>query len=224
MALVIIIQLFIIGGFFVIALAPWFKLFRKAGRPFWMALIPGCNAWSLVRISRRPIAYLSGITFLALPVYWFLYSILVFQGGHVTVFPETVLLPLGALAASFYLFGFPLLSTTFLFVIAYLFSFTPPTPGFMTALSLVMIVLACVQAVLDFLTWISLLTHMRRPLWQAVFIFVPFVLMLALVIVGLLAVPAGIEIVLGGLYAALLPGFAYVYYLAFSPKVAFVEE
>ena len=94
----------------------------------------------------------------------------------------------------------------------------------MTALSLVMIVLACVQAVLDFLTWISLLTRMRRPLWQAVFIFVPFVLMLALVIVGLLAVPAGIEIVLGGLYAALLPGFAYVYYLAFSPKVAFVEE
>jgi hypothetical protein len=224
MALVIIIQLFIIGGFFVIAVAPWLKLFKKAGVPAWMALIPGANAFSFARICARPAAWASILSFIALPVFWFLYVILVFQGGDPTVFPETVLLPLAALAAAFYLFGFPLLSTTLLVVTAYLLSFAPPTPGLMTALTAAIISIACGQAVLDFLNWSSLLTKLRRPLWHLVFIFIPFVLMLALVLVGWLIVPAGIEIVLGVLYASLLPGFTYVYYLSFSPKVAYVSE
>ncbi len=224
MALVIIIQLFIIGGFFIIAVAPWFKLFRKAGVPFWLALVPGANAFSFVKMCARPVSYAGLVTFICLPVYWFLYSLFVFQGGDPAALTETILLPLVAFVLSFYLFGFPLLSTTVLFALTYLLSFSPPTPGLMTILTISMIVIACGQAVLDFLNWTAFLTRLHRPLWQLVFIFAPFAVMLALVLVGLLFVPAGIEIVLGALYAALLPGFIFVYYLGFSPKVVYSSD
>jgi hypothetical protein len=224
MEIVIIFYGFIIGGFFVIAGAPWLRLFKKAGIPAWRMLVPGLNAYSMISLSGRRSPWLSVVALVGLPLYWLINGLAGLPADSILT-PETILIPTAVFIASFYLFGFPLLSAAVLFSVCYLASTTPPAPGLMTALAAAAVCVAIAQAGLDFLTWRSLLKKLSRPLWQLVFVFLPFTALLAFTLIVLLARPEGsIGVLMGIVYATLLAGFGYLYYLGLSAKVLYARD
>lgn len=71
---------------FVISVVAFWKLFQKAGRPGWAAIVPVYNAWVLFEISGKPgwwalSILLSGIPFVGWVVYFVLYVIAMLELG-----------------------------------------------------------------------------------------------------------------------------------------------
>ncbi|HEQ71181.1 MAG TPA: hypothetical protein ENN69_01720, partial [Spirochaetia bacterium] len=81
MVLVQLIQIFIVGGFFVIAVAPVVKIYGKAGKPGWLAMIPGANAWTMARLAKKQVLTAGLVSLLAVPVFLVVIGAVGFSGS-----------------------------------------------------------------------------------------------------------------------------------------------
>jgi len=223
--LVILIEVFIGGGLFVIVLAPAFRLFQKAGRNQWLALAPGVNAWTFMGFGGARGVRLFGLaSFIAFPVFIALYDILMFQSEPVAALAVLLDVAVSFLVA-LYVFPFPTLSATMAIVATLSLALAFPAPGQAALpLAIVFVCLAALQAVWDFLGWRSVLKRMRRPAWQIVFLFLPAAAALFLAAASVLAGPLGAPLILGVFLPALFAGFVYYYYLGYSTKVRLQVE
>ncbi len=221
--LTFVIPGFIGGGFFVILLAPAFKLFKKAGRRQWLALVPGANVLTFMNICGRPAVRAGFASFAVFPAAGVVYLVLMLQGEPLSAL-ALVLAAAAVLFVSLYFFPFPLLSTSMAFTAACFLAITPAPDVIALAVTIVLIVFAALQAVWDCLGWLSFLKKLGRPAWQIVFLLVPTAVALVLAAAGLLAGPLGSTLILGTFLPSLFAGFAYFYYLGYSAKVRFRTE
>jgi hypothetical protein len=222
--LVIVIEVFIGGGLFVIVLAPAFKLLKKAGKSQWLALVPGANVLSFMGLSGRPVVRAGLASFLAFPVFAVLYDLLMFQGES----PDAKFLILDAVVVfliAVYVFPYPLLSTAMLCGATFFLALSNPPPAGLALIAAIAIVaLAALQMAWDFIGWRAVLKKLGRPAWQIVFLFIPSAAALVLAVASLVAGPLGSPVILGLFLPALFVGFVYYYYLGYSPKVRYQTE
>jgi hypothetical protein len=214
MFLVELILVFIIGGFCVIAVAPQFKIFKKAGKASWLSLIPGANMFTFVKITGRPLLFAGGVSILLVLAFFVIRGMIVFQGDFVQYFSAVIMLIL-VFAGISMIFSFPMLSAFILLSLALLWK----SEDIILISCIVGIVIGCLQCVLDVLGWMALLKKMKRPLWQLVFLFLPFIA--GAISVGSTVVTGVINItlILAVTIPALLAGFVYYYYIGFSLKI-----
>jgi hypothetical protein len=222
--LVIVIEVFIGGGLFVIFLAPALKLFKKAGRKPWLALVPGANVVNFTKICGQPFSIASLFSLVVFPTFWLLFNILTLQGETIDygamIGGSVVIL----LAAAF-LFCFPMLSTGMMFGITYLLAISPPPVGIVLIITAIIFILAAIQAIWDVMSWVALLKKLHLPIWHLVFILLPLAVILVEALISLAFRTSSVfPFVLGTFLPALFIGFVYYYYIGYSAKVRYRIE
>jgi len=211
-----LITIFIVGGFFVILTVPFMRLLHKAGMLKWLAFIPGANLYAFVRLTQHRLGYVSVLPLSAGIIFLILHNIINFSGGIIEYLGAIFSIVLGLWMLS-QTIPFPLLSCSLFLLVAML----GPYEGFglITAISLLGVGLF--QIALEFLLWKSLLSKLKKPFWQILFILLPTVLTLLNTILTLLSSGLNRVVLAATLLPSLFVSLVYYYYLGYSAKVTY---
>jgi hypothetical protein len=213
----------VIGGFVLIAVAPTFKLYQKAGRRGWLSLIPGANVLAFAKITGSPFVYVSAVSFAALIAFCVWAGIGLFPGGVLPLIFGTALVMVLVVAGAGLMYAYPLLSASMLLLLIFLLIFPFKELGGLGRLVLLALTLA--QTAWDVLAWNKLLRKLRRPAYHLVFLFVPVAALLAFALLAVMGLQGDVGLYLTVFMIVELPllftGFIYYYYLGYSLKVRY---
>lgn len=211
-----LISIFIVSGFFVILTVPFMRLLYKAGMLKWLAFIPGANLYAFVRLTQRGLGYVSVLSLLAGIVFLILHGIINFSGGFIEYLGAIFSIILGLWLLS-QTIPFPLLSCSLFLLVAML----SPYGGFELLGAIFLLGLGLLQLLVDFFLWQSLLTKLKKPIWQIVFIVLPAFVLFLNTLLAILGEGLPRAFLAATLIPSLFISLVYYYYLGYSPKVTY---
>jgi hypothetical protein len=220
-----IIYAYFILGFVLIIAAPVWKLFKKAGKSGWQALIPGYNILEFGKSNKVSpltviVPFASIVFMIAMP---FITGV-VQPEADVLFIIQAVLVSLFSVGILTIFFFYPFLSLGMMVMLIYLHPHIAPE---LFVLKLIFIALIVLELGTELLYWISALKKLRRPLWHLVFPLLPLVPVLSIYLITEFAVTVHFtgSVVLGlAVFLAMVAALAYLYYLGYSLKIKYAEE
>jgi hypothetical protein len=220
-----IIYAYFILGFVLIIAAPVWKIFKKAGRSGWQALIPGYNILEFgkannVSLFLTVVPYVSIVFMIVLP---FVVGVVQPQANFLFVV-QTVLMVLFSVGVLSIFFFYPFLSLGMFVMLIYLHPHIAPE---LFVLKLIFIAVSILELATELWYWIAALKKMQRPLWQLVFPLLPLVPIISIYLITEFAVQVQFSgsVVLGlAVFLTMLAALAYLYYLGYSLKIKYAEE
>lgn len=219
-----IIYAYFILGFLLIIAAPVWKLFSKAGKSGWTALVPAYNILEFGRAhSMSPyllaVPIMGIVCCLSMP---FLIGIIQVQADFL-FFLQLVLLLACAFGAFTIFFFYPLLSLMMCVVLTFFHQYISAELGI---LKIVFLLLIALELAVEILHWLAVFKKLNRPLWELVFLLIPIVPIASIYILTEFAIAVQLvgSIILGiGVLLTLFVALSYLYYLGYSVKVKYVE-
>ncbi len=220
-----IIYAYFILGFVLIIAAPVWKLFKKAGRSGWQALVPGYNILGFGKTNKvspllAAVPFASIVFMIVMP---FITGVVQPQPDVLFIL-QAVLVVLFSVGILTIFFFYPFLSLGMMVMLIYLHPHIAPE---LFVLKLVFIVLIVLELAMELLYWVSALKKLRRPLWNLVFPLLPLVPVLSIYLITEFAITVHFmgSVVLGlAVFLAMLTALAYLYYLGYSLKIKYAEE
>ncbi|MBN1799034.1 MAG: hypothetical protein JW822_10675 [Spirochaetales bacterium] len=220
----IIIYAYLILGFVLIIVAPVWKLFKKAGKSGWTALIPAYNILEfgrthnlspyLIAVPMMGIMCIFGMFFLIgiiqIEVSFLFFLLLVLQLAFV----------FGVLTIFFF---YPFLSLTMCVMLSFFHQYISPELGILKIIFLVLIVL---ELAVEIMYWLAVFKKLNRPLWQLVFLLIPLVPIAGIYVLTEFAIALQLvgSIIVGiSVFVTLFAALSYLYYLGYSLKVKYAE-
>jgi hypothetical protein len=220
-----VIYAYFILGFLLIIAAPVWKLFSKAGKSGWIALIPGYNILEFGRThSMSPyllaVPILGIVCILGLP---FLIGIIQVEASFLFLLQSVLILAL-AFGAFTIFFFYPLLSLMMCVVITFFHQYLSPE---LTILKIVFLLVIALEFAVEIMHWLAVFKKLQRPMWELVFLLVPIVPIAIIYVLTEFAIGVQLagSIILGiAVLVTLFAALSYLYYLGYSVKVKYVEE
>jgi len=219
-----IIYAYFILGFLLIIAAPVWKLFSKAGKSGWTALIPAYNILEFGRAhSLSPyllaVPMLGIVCILGMP---FLIGIIQMQADFLFILQSLLLLSFAFGALSIFFF-YPLLSLIMFVVLTFFNQYLGPE---LVILKIVFLVIIALELAVEIMHWLAVLKKLQRPLWQLVFPLIPIVPIAGIYVLTEFAIAVQLagNIILGiTVCVTLFAALSYLYYLGYSLKVKYAK-
>jgi hypothetical protein len=219
-----IIYAYFVVGFLLIIAAPVWKLFKKAGKSGWAALIPAYNIFEFGKAHNLS-PYLPAVPLLAIVCSLgmpFLIGAIQAEASFLFVL-QFVLLAVFAFTAFTIFFFYPFLSLIMLSLLSFFHQYIGPELVIVKILFLAIIAL---ELAVEVMYWLTMFKKLQRPRWQFAFPLAPILPVLIIYILTEFTVtvePLGTVLLGAALFAALFAALAYLYYLGYSVKVKYAE-
>jgi hypothetical protein len=220
-----IIYAYFILGFLLIITAPVWKLFKKAGKSGWTALIPAYNILEFGRahgLSPYLLAVpLAGIVCgLGMP---FLIGIIQVEASFL-FFLQLVLILSFAFVALTIFFFYPFLSLIMFVMLTFYQQYMGPE---LAAMKILFLLIIALELTVEIMYWLNVFKKLQRPLWQLIFPLIPILPVAIIYILTEFAVTVqslGIAFLGAAAFSSLFAALSYLYYLGYSVKVKYAEE